>query len=168
MREPFIVELSAADISTVDQVNVEVHEASTAQQVAQLRHRWAHERLAAVAPCSDAFTAEVAQWMSASARTVWVADAAGRAIGMVCLTEYERMPSPLPRAAGRWGYLGHLYVLAEQRGNGVGRTLIATVLQAAEERGYTKVVLSPTPSSIPLYTRCGFTRENDLMVRQMT
>ena len=83
---------------------------------------------------------------------------------MVCLTEYTRMPSPSDAAGGRWGHLGHLYVRPEARGTGVGEALIRTVIDAAGDRGYTKLVLSPSLRSIPLYRRCGFIDDNDLML----
>ncbi|HEY9314178.1 GNAT family N-acetyltransferase [Williamsia sp.] len=98
-------------------------------------------------------------------RTVWVAFAGGAAVGMVCMTEYTRMPSPLVSAAGSWGYLGHLFVRPERRGRRIGHDLVSQALDHADGRGYSKVVLSPSPPSIPLYTRCGFSIDNDMMVR---
>jgi predicted N-acetyltransferase YhbS len=85
---------------------------------------------------------------------------------MVCLTEYTRMPSPRTSAAGSWGYLGHLYVPPEYRGVGIGAQLVDCLLHNAEVRGYRKVILSPSELSMPLYSRHGFTRDNDVMVRR--
>lgn len=83
---------------------------------------------------------------------------------MVCLTTHERMPSPNPRAAAHWGYLGHLYVLPSARGLGIGEALVQTVLAEAERRRYAKLVLSPSELSIPLYRRSGFTDAHSMML----
>ena len=85
---------------------------------------------------------------------------------MVCLTEYTRMPSPRSSAAGSWGYLGHLYVRSEYRGAGIGAQLVDCVIRSADRRGYRKVILSPSERAIPLYSRHGFTRDNEVMVRR--
>lgn len=138
-----------------------------ASAVAELRWSWAQESDDAIGPWrgEPSFIAAVRSWTDDPQRTVWVAHAPDQAVGMVCLTEYTRMPSPRTSAAGSWGYLGHLFVRPEYRGAGIGAQLVDCVLRAAEHRGYRKVILSPTERSIPLYSRHGFTRDNDVMVR---
>ena len=132
--------------------------------VAALRWRWAREQDPSlrVGP-SDELIEAVAVWMADATRAVWVATT-DQPIGMVCLTEYTRMPSPSESAGGRWGYLGHLYVRPEARGAGVGEALVRTLLAESARRGHVKVVLSPTVPSIPLYERCGFAADTDLMI----
>ena len=129
-----------------------------------LRWEWARERhgIAGAAP-GVGFIDSVAQWI-AGGRTVWTAHQAETPVGMVCLSQFERMPSPAPTAGGRWGYLGHLYVLPAARECGFGRALIEQVLSEARLRRYSKIVLSPTELSIPLYERCGFTQNSGLML----
>jgi GNAT superfamily N-acetyltransferase len=133
--------------------------------VAGLRWHWAHEDVVdchiAETP-SPEFVSQVASWMSS--RTVWTAHYQGRAVGMVCVTAHERMPSPNTRATASWGYLGHLYVLPSARGLGIRAELIQTVLTEAERRRYAKLVLSPSELSIPLYRRSGFTDAHLMMV----
>lgn len=134
-----------------------------AEAVARLRWEWAraaHPTL--TAEPDHEFVAAVREWMDDATRAVWVATA-DQPVGMVCLTEYTRMPSPSQSAGGRWGYLGHLYVRPEARGDGVGEALVRALLAESVRRGHAKVVLSPTAASIPVYTRCGFTADNDLM-----
>ncbi|MGL6236902.1 MAG: GNAT family N-acetyltransferase [Segniliparus sp.] len=135
--------------------------------VAVLRWAWALERageeVAQTEP-DQAFIADVARWMSSDARAVWTVQTDGRVAGMVCLTEFRRMPSPVPMASGCWGYLGHLYVRAEFRDRGMGAQLVAAVLAEARSRNYSKVVLSPTEESIPLYERSGFRADRGLMM----
>ncbi|GAA1908389.1 GNAT family N-acetyltransferase [Williamsia serinedens] len=131
--------------------------------VAGLRWEWARGADPTLpAEPDNEFVAAVRDWMADPTRTVWTAGE--DPVGMVCLTEYTRMPSPSDAAGGRWGYLGHLYVRPEARGGGVGDALVRTVVAEAIDRGHAKVVLSPSLRSIPLYRRCGFTDDNDLMV----
>ncbi|SKR18579.1 Predicted acetyltransferase [Mycobacteroides abscessus subsp. abscessus] len=133
--------------------------------VAALRWTWALENnpdTELPAEPIAQFTADVSDWMQD--RVVWTDHHDGHAVGMVCLTHYARMPSPIAKASGHWGYLGHLYVRPEARRAGVGTALVQTVLNEARRRNYVKVVLSPTEKSIPLYLRCGFTDENALML----
>lgn len=140
--------------------------------IAALRWAWAQEqpgsgrsgRVESLDQPPPTFLAEVAGWLAAEVRTAWTAVEAGRAVGIVCLTEFRRMPSPEPQAAGSWGYLGHLYVRPRARGRGVGAQLVAAVLAAARERSYAKVVLSPTEASVPLYERCGFVPDCGLLL----
>ncbi|ORB49142.1 GNAT family N-acetyltransferase [Mycobacteroides saopaulense] len=133
--------------------------------VAQLRWQWAQEDAPENPPSqrpSPEFVSQVASWMRS--RTVWTAHHREQAVGMVCLTEHERMPSPHPRAAASWGYLGHLYVRPTARGDGIGAALIQALLGEAARRHYAKVLLSPSELSIPLYQRSGFTNAHTTMV----
>lgn len=133
--------------------------------VAALRWHWAQEDLpghhVTETPPPE-FVSQVASWMIS--RTVWTAHYEGHAVGMVCVTRHERMPSPNPRSAASWGYLGHLYVLPSARDRGIGEGLIQTALAEAERRHYAKLVLSPSELSVPLYRRCGFTDAHAMMV----
>lgn len=137
-------------------------------RVAELRWEWAREADPGVGPwrADGAFIAAVTAWLDDDRRTVWTAGAGDLAVGMVCLTEHVRMPSPRRAAGGRWGYLGHLYVRPAFRGSGIGRDLIRQATGTADDRGYAKTVLSPTERSVSLYERCGFGMDNDLMIRR--
>jgi GNAT superfamily N-acetyltransferase len=137
------------------------------QDVAALRWEWAREMAQNAAPelgPAQAFVAEVASWMGDESRTVWTARLGARAIGMVCLTEFQRMPSPTRAAGGCWGYLSHLYVCPSARGRGAGAALVTALLSEARSRRYSKVVLSPTHTSVPLYLRCGFDADHGLLM----
>jgi GNAT superfamily N-acetyltransferase len=88
-------------------------------------------------------------------RTIWLAELAGEPVGIATLYEFRRMPRP-GRMDSRWGYLGNMFVRAECRNRGVGSALIRAVIEAAEQRRYVRVVLSPTARSVPFYRRAGF------------
>ncbi|GGC56799.1 GNAT family N-acetyltransferase [Hoyosella rhizosphaerae] len=134
------------------------------RDVAALRWEWAKEWHGVLGSKPDeAFVDAVDRWMSGP-RTVWTAYHAGDAVGMVCLTHFERMPSPAVLASGSWGYLGQLYVRATARGMGLGSALVGQVLAEAEKRAYSKVVLSPSEESVPLYLRCGFTDDHGMLI----
>jgi GNAT superfamily N-acetyltransferase len=75
------------------------------------------------------------------------------------------MPQP-GRDVGSWGYLANAFVLAAHRDGGIGTLLLRALLGYADEHGFVRVVLSPSPRSIPFYRRLGFTADHDLLVRQ--
>ncbi|WP_420042028.1 GNAT family N-acetyltransferase [Gordonia sp. MP11Mi] len=133
-----------------------------------LRWEWAREDDPSIGPWrrDQVFADSVDEWMSAPCRTVLVACLGAAPVGMVCLTEHTRLPSPREQAAGVWGYLGHLFVLEDYRRRQVGQRLITEAIAHADRSGHSKVVLSPTRKSVPLYVRCGFVAENNLMTRR--
>jgi len=90
----------------------------------------------------------------------------GRAIGMMNLAVFERMPSP-GREPGCWGYLGNAFVLAEFRDQGVGQMLIDALLHYADDNGFARVVLSPSERSVPFYERNGFRPADALLLRRL-
>jgi GNAT superfamily N-acetyltransferase len=105
----------------------------------------------------EAFADAVATWLreEGGRRTTWLAERDGAAIGMASLFEYRRMPRP-GGGASRWGYVSNMFVRAEHRGAGVGAALLDFVIAAAEERGYARLVLSPSERAVPFYARAGF------------
>jgi len=74
---------------------------------------------------------------------------------MASLVEYRRMPRP-GRPDSSWGYVGNLFVLEEVRNRGIGSALLTAVVVAAEERGYARLVLSPSARAVPFFRRAGF------------
>ncbi|ROZ88076.1 GNAT family N-acetyltransferase [Gordonia sp. OPL2] len=149
---------------------MDITESPAALEVAQLRWEWTYATDTSTPPwtAEENFVAAVAEWMTDGRRSVWVARTAIRPVGMVCLTEYQRMPRPSTRYPACWGYLGHLFVHPAHRGHGIGAALVTAATAVADDRGYSKVMLSPTPASIPLYLRCGFTGDTDTMIRTPT
>ncbi len=103
------------------------------------------------------FEQGLARWLAdeGERRTTWLARLNGRPAGMASLFEYRRMPRP-GRTDSRWGYLGNMFVRERLRDRGIGSTLLATLVAAAEERGYARLVLSPSERAVAFYQRAGF------------
>jgi GNAT superfamily N-acetyltransferase len=120
-------------------------------KLAALRARWA-------GGAEQAFEARMRAWLAADGerRTTWLAEADGEPVGMISLFEYRRMPKP-GRPDSRWGYVGNLYVRDAFRGHGIGSTLLDALVACATERGYARLVVSPSEKALPLYRRAGFT-----------
>ena len=109
-----------------------------------------------------AFEARMGEWLASEGerRTTWLAWAGDEAVGMASMLEYRRMPRP-GRPDSRWGYLSHMFVRAEHRDRGVGAALLRAVIAAADERGYARLVLSPSERALAFYRRAGFIVPDD-------
>jgi GNAT superfamily N-acetyltransferase len=101
-------------------------------------------------------------WLAAEGdrRVSWLAELDGAPVGMGSLFEYRRMPYP-GRSDERWGYVGNMFVVDEARGHGIGTALLQAILATADERGYVRLVLSPSARAVPLYRRAGFIVPDD-------
>src|SRR5215472_5527772 len=122
--------------------------------IAWLRREWTQEQEGYRA--DPGFDERLAAWFAqeSSRRITWLAEAAGRPVGMVNLAIFERMPRP-GREPSRWGYLGNAFVLAAYRNRGIGDQLLSALLGYADEKGFVRVVLSPSERSVPFYERAG-------------
>jgi ribosomal protein S18 acetylase RimI-like enzyme len=67
-----------------------------------------------------------------------------------------KVPNPVGER-DRHAYLSNLYVIPSARG-GIGERLLAAALAYADAQRVDRVVLWPTPRSVRLYERHGFTR----------
>ena len=110
---------------------------------------WAHEqaRLSQVRRAvfiDEQGVPEALEWDAddAGALHVLAVDGAGQAIGCARL---------LPD-----GHIGRMAVLPVWRGHGVGRALLATVINAAQARGHTTLLLSAQTHAADFYVRAGF------------
>jgi len=97
----------------------------------------------------------------------WIAVDGPESVGMVNVKLFDRMPDP-HGATSRWGYLANLFVVPPRRGEGVGASLVAAVLDRARAEGLVRVVLSPSERSIPLYRRHGFEPATDLLLLSLS
>jgi GNAT superfamily N-acetyltransferase len=131
--------------------------------LAQLRRAWTAEQ---DGDRSDpGFGTRFAAWSEreSARRITWLAETGGGPVGMVNLAIFERMPRP-GRPPGRWGYLGNAFVLAAWRDRGIGGQLLDAVLGYAARHGLARVVLSPSPRSVPFYRQAGFGPADTLLL----
>lgn len=132
--------------------------------IIRLRAEWAREQ---GTDLEDAeFDERFAAWFAreASRRITWLAEADDRAVGMMNLAVFERMPRP-GRPPSCWGYLGNAFVLAAHRNQGIGGKLIEALLDYADRHDFARVVLSPSERAIPFYVRVGFAPASSLLLR---
>jgi GNAT superfamily N-acetyltransferase len=132
--------------------------------ITRLRRSWTQEQEGDIE--DPGFDERLAAWFAreSSRRITWLAEVDGRAVGMMNLAIFERMPRP-GRAPAAWGYLGNAFILAAYRNRGIGWQLLSAVLAYADENDFARVVLSPAERSIPFYERAGFVPPNALMLR---
>ncbi|MET9628503.1 GNAT family N-acetyltransferase [Lentzea sp. NPDC006480] len=124
--------------------------------LAALRRAWSEEQ-AGHPLDDDLFEEDFAQWYAVEAprRATFVAELDGKAIGMMNLALFERMPKP-GRPASRWAYLGNAFVLAAHRNRGIGTTLLNAAIAHARDQHCARIVMSPSERSVPFYQRAGF------------
>jgi GNAT superfamily N-acetyltransferase len=138
--------------------------------IAALRRAWTEERGGGPIPDED-FEPAFMKWAeSERARRInWVAETEGRAVGMLNMVLFTRMPRPVPEAGpaplGQWGYIANNFVLAEYRNRGVGSRMLEAAVEYADEHDFARIVLTPTEQSIPYYSRAGFVPATALLVR---
>jgi GNAT superfamily N-acetyltransferase len=112
------------------------------------------------------FLERTASWLAdrldRGAWTGWIACAETEPVGLVLVQMVEKVPNPVPEPE-LLGYLSSLYVRPPWRGQGTGDMLLATALQFCRGNGVESVVLWPSPRSIPLYQRHGFSHRGDVM-----
>jgi GNAT superfamily N-acetyltransferase len=139
--------------------------------IAALRRRWAEEQ--AGGPIDDEGYAEVFRaWFEREhdQRLTWLAHAGDEPVGMLNLLVFSRMPKPGDARTGRpgqWGYVANAYVAEPHRGAGLGARLMDACIALARERGFARLVLSPSDRSVPFYARHGFEPATSLMVRHL-
>ena len=139
-------------------MNVRVAGPDDVGAIAALRGQWGDGE----APDDPGLEDRLVAWMAAEGgrRTIWLATVDDEPVGLASLFEYLRMPSP-GRPDARWGYVGNMFVRADFRNRGIGATLLKAITDVADERGYARLILRPTPRSIPFYTRAGFLVPDD-------
>jgi len=137
--------------------------------LAALRRAWTEENVGD--PVQDpGFEDLFATWFEREAhqRITWVAEDAGRVVGMLNMLVFTRMPRPRSAATARpqqWGYVANVYVLPGSRDRGLGARLLEALTEHADAEGYARLVLSPTERSVPFYGRAGFAPATSLLLR---
>ncbi|MBA0127624.1 GNAT family N-acetyltransferase [Haloechinothrix sp. YIM 98757] len=125
--------------------------------VAELRWDWVLENGGLPAVTREEFTKSFASWARENAVThrcvVMVRD--DEIIGMAWLAVVQRVPTPHSPARAS-GDLQSVYIVPEERGNGLGSLLIDAVLRLAHDRGLERVTVHSSVRAIPAYSRRGF------------
>ena len=138
------------------------HDPGDLHVLTALRRAWAEEDAGGPVD-DDAFERAFADWARSERRTFFVVERDRVPVGSLNVLEYRRMPSP-GQPQGRWGYLANAFVLPGHRGVGVGEVLLRAALDHCHARGHARVVLSPSPRSVPFYARAGFAPASGLMI----
>ena len=141
---------------------VDVRRATDADVAAliELRAAWTGE------PADPDFVAAFEQWWrrERDQRVTWLAEIGDRAVGMLNMLVFTRMPKP-GRVRSQWGYVANVFVLEEHRNGGVGRLLVGAATAYADDHDFVRIVLSPSERSVPFYRRAGFHFDHALMLR---
>lgn len=138
-------------------VVVRVADAADIGAIASLRSVWS-----AGAEEDPDFETCMAAWLAVEGdrRTTWLATLGDSPVGVASVFEYRRMPRP-GRPDSRWGYVSNMFVREDFRNRGIGSALLTTIITAAAERRYARLVLSPSARSLPFYRRAGFIVPDD-------
>jgi len=136
-----------------------------AASLAELRWEFRTSRLPP-AESHDAFVKRCAPWMrrelaNAISWRAWVAVNNKAIIGQVWLNTVHKIPNPVAELETH-GYISNLYVKPSERG-GIGTRLIDAVLKWSQANGIDRVILWPSPRSVTLYLRHGFSHGGDVM-----
>jgi GNAT superfamily N-acetyltransferase len=134
--------------------------------IAALRSEWTLEWDGAAD--DPGFAQRFAEWFERESerRITWLAETDGRAVGMMNLAVFDRMPRP-GQAPSSWGYLANAFVLSAYRDRGIGGKLLDALLGYADAHHFARVVLSPSQRAIPFYERAGFEPANSLLLRTL-
>ncbi|MEA2276702.1 MAG: hypothetical protein QOC78_1662 [Solirubrobacteraceae bacterium] len=143
--------------SELPDVVVRVADAGDIGAIASLRSLWN----ASAAKDPD-LERRMAAWLAVEGdrRTTWLATLGDSPVGMASVFEYRRMPRP-GHPDSRWGYVANMFVREDLRNRGIGSALLTTIIAAADERSYARLVLSPSARALPLYRRAGFIVPDD-------
>jgi GNAT superfamily N-acetyltransferase len=130
------------------------HELGT---VAELRWQWILENEGTPVTTLDEFVDRFVRWAreNASSHRCMVMVRGDVVIGMAWLAVIQRVPSPraLERASGD---VQCVYVVPDERNNGLGGRLIDVILELAHELGLERVTVHSSARAISAYARHGF------------
>ena len=146
---------------------IEIRSASSADAAAMAELRWEF-RTSRLPPTEthDVFIKRCAPWMrreltNGNSWRAWVAVVDKAIVGQVWLNTMHKVPNPVAELETH-GYISNLYVRPSARG-GLGMRLLDAALKFAQANGIDRVVLWPTPRSVTLYLRHGFSHGGEVM-----
>ena len=138
-------------------VSVRIADERDVDHLTSLRRRW-NEEWHETSIDDAGFDARFRAWWVAerTTRTFFLAELDGAPVGMANVKRYTRMPAAGMASAGEWGYVGNVFVLAEQRNARIGQALMERIVDWAGDEGLEHLRLAPSERSIPFYARLGF------------
>lgn len=138
-------------------ISVRLAGADDMHALALLRRAW-NEEAAGHAIHDPGFQERLAEWWSSeqATRAFFIVRLDATPVGMANVKCYERMPVAGRPSAGRWGYVGNVFVLPAHRNAGVGEVLMRALIDWAGETGLEHLRLAPSPLSQSFYERLGF------------
>ena len=146
---------------------IEIRSASSADAGAMAELRWEF-RTSRLPPAEthDVFVKRCAPWMrreltNGNSWRAWVAVVDKTIVGQVWLNTVHKVPNPVAELETH-GYISNLYVRPSARG-GLGTRLLDAALKFAQSNGIDRVVLWPSPRSVTLYLRHGFSHGGEVM-----
>jgi GNAT superfamily N-acetyltransferase len=118
-------------------------------------------------PSFDAFTAKLAQWWAAhqDSHLAFVARLHGpEIVGMAWVALVPRVPRP--GATTRLSAdIQSVFVLPDQRGQGIGSALVEAASTHATHLGSLRVTVQSVRKAVPVYERLGFESSRQLLQR---
>ncbi|WP_457966531.1 GNAT family N-acetyltransferase [Arthrobacter sp. D1-29] len=103
------------------------------------------------------FAEDLAAWMRSQGQALMchVAEIDGQLVGMAWLVLFERVPDIHDRTR-LTGDLQSVYVLPQHRERGIGRALVRSLIDRADERGVPRVTVSANAAAAGMYSAEGF------------
>ena len=140
-------------------MQVAVRAATVADAAALGALRWRRQTEERGYPGTDRadFIAHFSAWATAhtASHLPFLAETAGEVIGMAWLMVADRVPYPGHRLR-RSGDVQSVYVVPELRDTGIGASLLAAVLDKAQELDLEHVTVHSTDRAVSFYRRVGF------------
>ncbi len=144
-------------MASVEDVRVRRATTTDVAALSQLRYRWRVGERCERGLDERAFEEALSGWIEDHAAThlPFLAEKGLRPVGMAWLALVDRIPGP-EQLVRRSAYLQSVYVVADERGHGVGARLIQLVVDHGRSLGLDYIAVHPSEQSFPLYRRLGF------------
>lgn len=94
--------------------------------------------------------------------TVFAQDKGGKCVGVASLCFIGVMPT-FDHPTGKRAHLMNVYVRAEARRRGIGKKMVARLIEEARARGVTEITLDSTEEGRLLYESLGFGESEEAM-----
>ena len=135
-------------------------------RLAALKEAWAQLSRPVSESERGEFAEDLAAWMRSQGQALMchVAEIDGELVGMAWLVLFERVPDIHDRTR-LTGDIQSVYVLPQHRQRGIGRELVRSLTDAADERGVPRVTVSANAAAAALYSAEGFVSAPYLLER---